>query len=340
MADAENTEQAATARTAAAYTAGGTKRDAVTLPTDLFDGTINFPVMHHAVKAYLANRRQGNASTKTRGVVTGGNQKPWKQKGTGRARQGSIRAPHFVGGGTAFGPSPRDYTMGTNKKVKVLARKSALNARASEDSLFIIDRFDYDVPKTAQLVGLLESLGVLGKKVLILTDGVSRNVYLSCRNLPSAHVIPFSDASTYHILWSDVVLVESGAIGESLAPVPEGEKAVRKAAPKKAASAHKAAPAKKKAATARKSAKKTTAKKTTGKKTASKAALKKAAAKETVGKKTAGKKTVGKKAAGKKTVGKKAGGMKAGGKSAAKTARKAATKKTAAKKPAAKKKRK
>ena len=252
MADTENTE--VTARTAAAYTGGGTQRDAVTLPTDLFDGTINFPVMHHAVKAYLANQRQGTASTKTRGFVTGGNQKPWKQKGTGRARQGSTRAPHWVGGGTVFGPTPRDYTMSTNKKVKVLARKSALNARASEDSLLVIDRFDYDAPKTAQLLGLLESLGVNGKKVLILTDGVNKNVYLSCRNLPSAHVMPFSDASTYHILWSDVVLVESGAIGQSLAPVPEGEKPARKTAAKKAPAAKKTA------------AKKTTAKKTSAKK--------------------------------------------------------------------------
>jgi len=311
MADTENTEQAETARSAAAYTAGGTRRDAVTLPADLFDGTINFPVMHHAVKAYLANQRQGTASTKTRSVVTGGNQKPWKQKGTGRARQGSTRAPHWVGGGTTFGPTPRDYTMGTNKKVKLLARKSALNARASEDSLFVIDRFDYDTPKTAQLVGLLESLGVHGKKILILTDGVNRNVYLSCRNLPTAHVMPFADASTYHILWSDVVLVESGAIGESLAPVPEGEKAVRKAVAKKAAPATKA-PVATKAPTAKKVAKKT------AKKTAKKAA-----------KKTA--KSAAKKAAGKKTVGKKAVGKKARGK-------KPATKKAAAKKPAAKKK--
>jgi len=257
MADTENTEQEVIARTAAAYTGGGTQRDAVTLPTDLFDGTINFPVMHHAVKAYLANQRQGTASTKTRGLVTGGNQKPWKQKGTGRARQGSTRAPHWVGGGTVFGPTPRDYTMGTNKKVKVLARKSALNARASEDSLFVIDRFDYDAPKTAQLLGLLESLGVNGKKVLILTDGVNRNVYLSCRNLPSAHVMPFSDASTYHILWSDVVLVESGAIGQSLAPVAEGEKPARKTAAKKAPAARK---------TAAKTTAKTTARKTSAKK--------------------------------------------------------------------------
>jgi large subunit ribosomal protein L4 len=264
MAETETTDQEVTARSAAAYTAGGTQRDAVTLPTDLFDGTINFPVMHHAVKAYLANQRQGNSSTKTRGLVTGGNQKPWKQKGTGRARQGSIRAPNWVGGGTVFGPTPRDYTMGVNKKVKVLARKSALNARASEDSLFVIDRFDYDAPKTAQLVGLLESLGINGRKILILTDGVNRNLYLSCRNLPSAHVMPFSDASTYHILWSDVVLVESGAIGQSLAPVAEGEKPARATA-----------------------AKKTTTRKTAAKKTAAKKApaAKKAAAKKTSAKK-------------------------------------------------------
>ncbi len=283
MADTENTNDAVTARTAAAYTAGGTQRDAITLPTDLFDGTVNLPVMHQAVKAYLANQRQGNASTKTRSYVTGGNQKPWKQKGTGRARQGSTRAPHWVGGGTVFGPAPRDYAMATNKKVKVLARKSALNARAPEDSLFVIDRFDYDAPKTAQLVGLLESLGINGRKILILTDGVNRNVYLSCRNLPSAHVMPFSDASTYHILWSDVVLVESGAIGESLAPVAEGEKTAR-------------TPAKKTAA------KKTAAKKTAAKKSAPKksAAKKAPAARKSVAKKTSTKKTSAKKTSAKK----------------------------------------
>jgi large subunit ribosomal protein L4 len=295
MADTETTEQNTTPRTAAAYTAGGTVRDAVTLPADLFDGTINFPVMHHAVKAYLANQRQGNASTKTRGFVIGGNQKPWKQKGTGRARQGSTRAPHWVGGGTVFGPSPRDYTMATNKKVKVLARKSALNARASEDSLFVIDRFDYDVPKTAQLAGLLESLGVSGKKILILTDGVNKNVYLSCRNLPTAHVMPFADASTYHILWSDVVLVESGAIGESLAPVAEGDKPARTSAHKPAhkpahKSAHKVA---KKAPTAKKSAAK---KKTATKKTASS----KTTAKKTSAKKSSAKKSTARKSSAKK----------------------------------------
>jgi large subunit ribosomal protein L4 len=203
--------------TAVAYSVGGAKRDAVTLPAEVFDGVVNMPVMHQAVKAYLANQRQGTAATKTRGFVVGGNQKPWKQKGTGRARQGSTRAPHWVGGGTVFGPTPRDYTQRMNKKVKVLARKSALNARAREGSVFVVDAFDYDAPKTQRLSGLLESMQVLGKKVLILTNGVNPNVYMSARNLPRAHVMPFSDASTYHILWSDIVLIESGAIGLALA---------------------------------------------------------------------------------------------------------------------------
>lgn len=250
MDETQNNEQQVIERRAAAYTAGGTQREAIVLPADIFDGTVNVPVMHQVVKAYLANQRQGNASTKTRGIVTGGNQKPWKQKGTGRARAGSTRSPVFVGGGTVFGPTPRDYTVRTNKKVKVLARKSALNARASEDSLFVIDRFSYDTPKTAQLLALLESLNLIGRKILVLTDGLNKNVYLSGRNLQRTHVMPFSDASAYHVLWSDVVLVESGAIGESLAPVPEGDKPARQPAASKTASK-----------TAARGAKKTSAKK-------------------------------------------------------------------------------
>src|ERR1035437_7000155 len=152
---------------AAAYSAQGTPRDRVALPADTFDGTVNLPVMHQAVKAFLANQRQGNASTKTRGEVIGGNQKPWKQKGTGRARQGSIRAPNWVGGGTVFGPRPR---------------KSAFNARAREGALFVIDAFEYDAPKTARLQQLLARLELAHRKVLILTDGVKPNVFLSGRH--------------------------------------------------------------------------------------------------------------------------------------------------------------
>src|SRR5678809_1711839 len=140
-----------TSMNAAAFSAKGAARDKVALPAELFDGTVNMPVMHQAVKAYLANQRQGNASTKTRSVVTGGNQKPWKQKGTGRARQGSTRAPHWVGGGTVFGPIPRSYAQYVPRQVRALARKSALNARARENSIVVIDRFEFDAPKTSRL---------------------------------------------------------------------------------------------------------------------------------------------------------------------------------------------
>src|SRR6185436_18293325 len=127
---------------AAAFTAQGTSRDAVALPDSLFDGTVNVPVMHQAVKSYLANQRQGTAATKIRKYVVGGNQKPWRQKGTGRARQGSTRAPQWVGGGTVFGPIPRDYRQDLPKQVRALARKSALNARARENAIIVIDQFN------------------------------------------------------------------------------------------------------------------------------------------------------------------------------------------------------
>ena len=203
------------------WTQGGTARDAVALPSESFDGTVNMPVMHRAVTAYLANQRQGNAATKTRGFVVGGNQKPWKQKGTGRARAGSTRAPHWVGGGTVFGPHPRDYEQKLPRQMRQLALKSALNARAREDAIYVIDAFSYDAPKTSQLLALLERVGVHEQKVLILTDGVKPNVYLSGRNLPRVLVMPYADATTYHVLWSDVVLAESGALGHTLAPVAE-----------------------------------------------------------------------------------------------------------------------
>src|SRR4051812_17741701 len=223
MADTNETTSEPQSFTAAAYSAQGTARDSVALPSDLFDGTVNMPVMHQAVKAFLANQRQGNAKTKIRKHVTGGNQKPWKQKGTGRARAGSTRAPHWVGGGTVFGPIPRSYAEYVPRQVRALARKSALNARASENAIFVIDNFAFEAPKTRQLLELVVRLGVADEKVLILTDGVKPNVFLSGRNLPNVHVMPYSDVSTYHILWSDYVLIEAGALGQTLSPVAERE---------------------------------------------------------------------------------------------------------------------
>jgi len=289
---------------AAAYTSQGTARERVRLPETLFDGTVNMPVMHQAVKAFLANQRQGNASTKTRGLVVGGNQKPWKQKGTGRARQGSTRAPHWVGGGTVFGPTPRAYDEYVPRQVRALARKSAFNARARENAIYVIDQFSYDVPRTKALLGLVSRIGVGEQKVLVLTDGVKPNVFLSGRNLPNVHVMPYADVSTYHILWSDVVLIEGAAIGHSLAPIKEEPIALpprratpattaavsgRKAAAKKTAER---APAKKKAAAKKAAAKKKTA--MTAKKSAKKE-TKAAAAKKPAAKKSAAKKAPKKK---------------------------------------------
>jgi large subunit ribosomal protein L4 len=259
---------------APAYTAGGTEREQVVLPAETFDGTINMPVMHRAVKAYLANQRQGNASTKTRGFVTGGNQKPWRQKGTGRARQGSRRAPNFVGGGTVFGPRPRSYAEYVPRQVRALARKSALNARARENAVYVIDNFAYDAPGTRQMLSLLDSLGVAERKVLILTDGSKQNVYLSARNIPWAHVLPYADVSTYHVLWSDVVLIESSALGMELEPVAERERVSKPPRAKRTADT-KEADARSPAADAapKRTARKTTAKAKAGtRKTAAKTA--------------------------------------------------------------------
>jgi len=266
---ADNTTE--TTLQASAFTAQGTARDTVALPGELFDGTVNMPVMHQAVKAYLANQRQGNAKTKIRKYVTGGNQKPWKQKGTGRARAGSTRAPHWVGGGTVFGPIPRSYAQYVPRQVRALARKSALNARARENAIVVIDRFSFDAPKTSRLQALVDRLGFADKKVLILTNGVNTNLFLSGRNLPTVHVMPYGDVSTYHILWSDVVLIEGGAIGHDLAPIAEREPEARAAKTPKADKP------------AAKAAKKAAAKKAPAKKAAAKAekpAAKKAAAKK------------------------------------------------------------
>ena len=267
---------------AAAFTAQGASRDRVELPASLFDGTVNVPVMHQAVKAYLANQRQGNAATKVRKYVTGGNQKPWRQKGTGRARQGSIRAPQWVGGGTVFGPIPRSYAQYVPRQVRQLARKSAFNARARENAIFVIDAFDFDAPKTKRLQELVAKLGVADQKVLILTDGVKTNVFLSGRNLPLVHVMPYSDVSTYHLLWSDVVLVESSALGETLEPAEADEAE----APEPSA---RPARGTKRGATARKAASKAGAKKAASRgvaKRARKPAAKKGGAKKAAAKST------------------------------------------------------
>jgi large subunit ribosomal protein L4 len=219
-----------------AYGADGTRRPrAVRLPADPFDGRVHEAALHRAVTVYLANQRQGTAQTKTRGLVTGGNQKPWRQKGTGRARQGSIRSPLWPGGGTMFGPHPRDYRLGIPRKLRRLARSSALNARAREQAIRVIEPLQFEEPKTKRVVELLGKLGLAEQRVLMLTQAVNPNLILSARNLQNVEVMRYSDASTYDILRAEALLIEEPALGaleqggEAAAIAPEPTAPARKA---------------------------------------------------------------------------------------------------------------
>ena len=198
--------------TARYFSASGEPGDAMELPEELFDGVINEAALHQAINAYRANQRQGNASTKTRGEVRGGGRKIWRQKGTGRARQGSIRAPHWKGGGVVFGPRPRDYHQDLPKKLKAVARRSAFNTRALNEQVAVIERFAIEAPKTKAMTQLLGKIGVAERKVLILTSGISPNVYLSVRNLQNVQVIPFAEASAYDVLNANQLLIEADAL--------------------------------------------------------------------------------------------------------------------------------
>ncbi len=193
------------------YKADGKKGRARALPDDLFAAAVNEPVLHTVVTAHLANRRQGTGSAKNRARVRGGGRKPWRQKGTGRARQGTIRAPQWAGGGVAFPPTPHSWRQRVPKKVKALAKRSALSARAGEDRVILIDSLTLEKPATRSLVKYLEEIGLEGK-VLLLTEGLKRNVVLSARNVPEVVVRPFGEESTYEILWSRYVVIERDAI--------------------------------------------------------------------------------------------------------------------------------
>lgn len=193
-------------------TAAGERNGERELPESLFDGTVHQPAMWQVVKAYLANQRQATASTKGRSDVRGGGRKPWRQKGTGRARQGTIRAPQWRGGGNVFGPRPwRNFTQTVPKKVRWLARRSAYNARAEDGNVFVTEGFGLEAPRTRTIVAMLEAAGATGN-ILILTDGLNGTVHLSARNLPGVQVRPFGEESTYDLLWADTVIIEGSAL--------------------------------------------------------------------------------------------------------------------------------
>jgi large subunit ribosomal protein L4 len=242
---------------AAHYTAAAKRKGSYALPAE-FDGVVNQSVLHDAVRAYLNNQRQGTHATKTRGLVSGGNQKPWRQKGTGRARQGSIRAPHWPGGGTVFGPQPRSYRTDLPRKVRRLARRSALNARAQGGGLHVIEQIVLEQPKTRLMAALLDKLEVAGRKVLLLTTDHRPEVYRSARNIPNTRVMRYADAAAYDLLWADAVVVEEAAIGghaiarparQTTVRAKRAEKATARPKARKPAAAKAAGKAKKKPST-------------------------------------------------------------------------------------------
>jgi large subunit ribosomal protein L4 len=199
--------------TARYYSAAGEQGGDVQLPEELFDGRVHEAALHQTIKAYLANQRQGNASTKTRAQVSGGNRKPWRQKGTGRARQGSTRSPQWRGGGVVFGPSPRSYRQDVPRKVRSLARRSAFNQRAINGEIAVVERLAAEAPKTRVFAELLGKIGAgSAKRVLVLTSGANENVYLSARNLPGVEVMPFAQASAYDVMVARQLVIEQAAL--------------------------------------------------------------------------------------------------------------------------------
>jgi large subunit ribosomal protein L4 len=207
--------------TAELYTADGERVGDVDLNPDIFGIEPNVAVMHQVVNAQLAAARAGTHSTKTRAEVRGGGRKPWRQKGLGRARHGSIRSPQWIGGGVAHGPKPRDYSQRTPKKMKRLALRSALSARAADGRIKVVEDFGvWDEPKTKNAVALLEAMGITGK-VLLLAENHERTAIKSFRNIDGVIASNLGQANTYDVLWAETVVMSKGTLelGQS---VPRG----------------------------------------------------------------------------------------------------------------------
>ena len=184
----------------------------VTLNESIFGIEPNDHVIYLDVKRYLAAQRQGTAKSKERSEISGSTRKLGRQKGGGGARRGDIKSPVLVGGGRVFGPTPRDYSIKLNRKVKALARRSALSYKAQENSIVVVEDFTMAAPKTKDFVNITKNLKVEGKKVLLLLPEVNKNVYLSARNLQRAEVMMASTLNTYKVLNADVVVVTENSL--------------------------------------------------------------------------------------------------------------------------------
>ena len=184
----------------------------VDLAKEVFGIEPNEHTIYLAVKAELANMRQGTHKTKTRGESRGGGAKPWKQKGRGTARSGSRRSPVWVGGGRAFGPEPHLYTTKLPKKVKRLARRSALSQKMIDKAVLVVDDFNLKEAKTKNLVAIFEQLGLTGKKLTILVAEITENLFLAARNIPNIFIVSAERASTYEIMDCEILVIEKSAV--------------------------------------------------------------------------------------------------------------------------------
>lgn len=194
----------------AIYNISGDKVSEIELSDDIFGVEVNEYVMHEVVKNQLANRRQGTQSAKTRAEVRGGGRKPWRQKGTGRARVGSIRSPIWIGGGVTFAPKPRDYSYRLPKKVRKLAMKSALTSKVNNDEMIVLDKLNMTVPKTKEMVDILKNLNA--GKALIVTDEKNEAVVKSARNIPGVKTVLVNTLNVYDILKYDKFIITKDAV--------------------------------------------------------------------------------------------------------------------------------
>jgi len=194
------------------YNMEGAQVGSLELNDAIFGVDVNTHLMHMAVVSQLANKRQGTQSAKTRAEVSGGGRKPWRQKGTGHARQGSTRAPQWKGGGVVFAPKPREYSFKINKKEKALAIKSALTSRVAEEKFFVIDSINFDEIKTKKMVAMLDSLKV--DKALVVLDKKDEKVILSARNLPTVTTVTSNAINVYDILKYDKMVITKDAIAQ------------------------------------------------------------------------------------------------------------------------------
>ena len=194
------------------YNKEGAKVGSMELNDAVFGVEVNTHLMHLAVVAQLANKRQGTQSAKTRSEVSGGGRKPWRQKGTGHARQGSTRSPQWTGGGVVFAPKPRDYSKSMNKKEKAAAIKSALTTRVSEDKIFVMEDLDLAEIKTKNVKNMLDALKV--GKALIVTADVNNNLVLSARNIEGVRTVPSNSVCVYDILKYDNLVITKDAVAK------------------------------------------------------------------------------------------------------------------------------